>query len=480
MNIKKHCGVGFEETSDTFAHKLSEKHVRVAVIGNVDAGKSTLIGTLKGGQLDDGRGQARANIMKHRHEIESGRTSTISSHLIGYDEDSNPIMGKRLKMDKVSGKVKYLTRKNDAELAAEAHNLITLVDLAGHEKYLKSTLHGISSGMIDYALVLVNSKQPPTHMTIHHIHLAITFNIPIIVVLTKVDGCPKHVLMNTKQELNQILRSANVQKKPFQIKQVSDVAIIQDNLHVFCPIVPISCVTGEGLDMLHHLLASLPKRRRHRNKIGRPLEFLVEDIFHKSQAGGGSIIISGFVNAGRVSVGQKVLVGPFRDGSFKTVLVRSIHIEQTNVQTAIAGNSACLALTLGKDDRDLLRAGMYVLPHNMETSVPVPSENFQAEMAIVRGSGVDGTTITHNYETMVHVLHIKQCARVEHVELLDGNTNRSFFQDGEESFAGIARPGDRALITFRFKQQKEYLRPGMRVAFRDGHLRGCGVITKVD
>ncbi len=99
-------------------------------------------------------------------------------------------MGKGLKLDKVSGKVKHFTRKSDAELAAEAHNLITLVDLAGHEKYLKSTLHGISSGMIDYALVLVNSKQPPTHMTIHHIHLAITFNIPIIVVLTKVSKRP--------------------------------------------------------------------------------------------------------------------------------------------------------------------------------------------------------------------------------------------------------------------------------------------------
>jgi len=286
-------------------------------------------------------------------------------------------------------------------------------------------------------------------------------------------------MTNTKQELNQILRSSVVQKKPFQIKKVSDIAIIQDNLQVICPIIPISCVTGEGLDMLHHLLASLPKRRRHQNKIERPLEFLVEDIFHKTQTGGGATIVFGFVNAGRVSVGQRVFVGPFQDGTFRTVLVKSIHIEQTHVQTAIAGNSTCLALALGKDDRDLLRAGMYVLPHNDETSAPVPSENFQAEMTIVRGSGVDGTTITDNYETMVHVLHIKQCASVERVELLDGNKHRLCFQDGEEMMGDVARPGNRALITFRFKQQKEYLRPGMRVAFRDGHLRGCGVITKV-
>ncbi len=51
MNIKKHCAVGVEETSDTFAHKLSEKHIRVAVIGNVDAGKRSVIISLSSGSL---------------------------------------------------------------------------------------------------------------------------------------------------------------------------------------------------------------------------------------------------------------------------------------------------------------------------------------------------------------------------------------------------------------------------------------------
>jgi GTPase len=35
-------------------------------------------GTLTTSSLDDGRGKSRTSIMKHRHEIESGRTSTAS------------------------------------------------------------------------------------------------------------------------------------------------------------------------------------------------------------------------------------------------------------------------------------------------------------------------------------------------------------------------------------------------------------------
>ncbi|KAJ2104822.1 hypothetical protein GGF48_006380, partial [Coemansia sp. RSA 921] len=42
--------------------------VRVAVVGNVDAGKSTMLGVLTQGALDDGRGLARLALFKHKHE----------------------------------------------------------------------------------------------------------------------------------------------------------------------------------------------------------------------------------------------------------------------------------------------------------------------------------------------------------------------------------------------------------------------------
>lgn len=51
--------------------------VRVAVIGNVDSGKSTMIGVLTSGDLDDGRGKARSRILKHNHERSNGRTSCM-------------------------------------------------------------------------------------------------------------------------------------------------------------------------------------------------------------------------------------------------------------------------------------------------------------------------------------------------------------------------------------------------------------------
>ena len=47
--------------------------LRVAVVGNVDAGKSTMLGVLTHGDLDDGRGKSRSKIFRHKHEVHTRR-----------------------------------------------------------------------------------------------------------------------------------------------------------------------------------------------------------------------------------------------------------------------------------------------------------------------------------------------------------------------------------------------------------------------
>ena len=58
--------------------------LRVAVVGNVDSGKSTLVGVLTRGQLDNGRGLARGHCFRHKHEVDNGRTSSVSQLTLGF------------------------------------------------------------------------------------------------------------------------------------------------------------------------------------------------------------------------------------------------------------------------------------------------------------------------------------------------------------------------------------------------------------
>jgi len=55
------------------------------VVGNVDAGKSTLLGVLTHAELDNGRGYARQKLFRHKHEMETGRTSSVGNDILGFD-----------------------------------------------------------------------------------------------------------------------------------------------------------------------------------------------------------------------------------------------------------------------------------------------------------------------------------------------------------------------------------------------------------
>lgn len=51
----------------------------------MDAGKSTLLGVLTHGELDNGRGLARQKLFRHKHEAETGRTSSVGNDILGFD-----------------------------------------------------------------------------------------------------------------------------------------------------------------------------------------------------------------------------------------------------------------------------------------------------------------------------------------------------------------------------------------------------------
>ncbi len=59
--------------------------IRIAVLGNVEAGKSTLISVLTHNEYDNGQGRARLNLLRHIHEIQTGHTSSISNEIMGFN-----------------------------------------------------------------------------------------------------------------------------------------------------------------------------------------------------------------------------------------------------------------------------------------------------------------------------------------------------------------------------------------------------------
>lgn len=97
----------------------------------VDAGKSTMLGVLVKGGLDDGRGKARVNLFRHKHEVESGRTSSVGMEIMGFDVHGDvvgsSIPGRKLSWEEIGKRSVYLSN-----IAAELARLI----LAGESDQL--------------------------------------------------------------------------------------------------------------------------------------------------------------------------------------------------------------------------------------------------------------------------------------------------------------------------------------------------------
>ncbi len=113
------------------AHQSTEQ-LRITLTGPTTSGKSSLLGTLSTATLDNGRGKSRLSLLKHRHEIASGMTSSVAQELIGYKDQEV--------FNFTSGNV---TSWTDIHAAAENGRLVFVSDSAGHPRYRRTTVRGL-------------------------------------------------------------------------------------------------------------------------------------------------------------------------------------------------------------------------------------------------------------------------------------------------------------------------------------------------
>ncbi|KTG21914.1 hypothetical protein cypCar_00012758 [Cyprinus carpio] len=243
--------------------------VRVAVVGNVDAGKSTLLGVLTHGELDNGRGFARQKLFRHKHEMESGRTSSVGNDILGFDQEGQVVN----KPDSHGGSLDW------TKICEKSSKVITFIDLAGHEKYLKTTVFGMTGHLPDFCMLMIGSNAGIVGMTKEHLGLALALNVPVFVVVTKIDMCPANILQETLKLLQKILKSPGCRKIPVLVQNKDDVIVTASNFSSerICPIFQISNVTGENMDLLKMFLNLLSSRSSFKDH--EPAEFQIDDTY---------------------------------------------------------------------------------------------------------------------------------------------------------------------------------------------------------
>ncbi|SNX86673.1 probable GTP-binding protein 1 [Melanopsichium pennsylvanicum] len=438
--------------------------LRIAVIGNVDAGKSTMLGVLTKGGLDDGRGKARVNLFRHKHEVESGRTSSVGMEIMGFDSKGKPVHN-------AAGPGQEPGRKMSWEdVCAKSSKVISFIDLAGHERYLKTTVFGMTGCLPDFVMLMVGANAGLIGMSKEHLGIALALSVPVIVCITKIDMTPAHVLESTLKQLAKILKSPGCRKAPVFVNDMGQVveSALRLETERICPIFQISNVTGLNLDLLRNFLNILPQAGAAKFQVGQPFEFQISDIFSVPFVG---TVVSGVVLAGSCRVGDSALLGPDSLGQFVTTSIRSIQRKRVNVDGATAGQSVSFALK--KIRRNQVRKGMVMVART--EVAPKSYMEFDAEILCLYHS----TTLSVGSCMVLHAASIRQTVRIVGIAKLDGKPT---INPGPGDAAGgkpVVRTGDRAKLRLQFIRYPEYVKPGMKLITREGKTKLIGVVRAV-
>jgi len=245
--------------------------------------------------------------------IDHGKSSLVKA-ITGIDTD-------RLKEEKARGITielgfAYWPRPAvQATSGAREHDrVIGFVDVPGHERLVHTMLAGASG--IDHVMLCVAADDGVMPQTREH--------LAILGLL----GLERGIIVMTKADLADADRRADVTTA---IRAAAAGSPFAD-----AEIIPVSTVTGEGIDILTaHLDRALAMSAR-RASTGRYRQ-AIDRVF--SLAGAGTVV-TGTILSGRVRVGDQVVVSP----RGLTARVRSIHAQGRVAEEARAGERAAIAL----------------------------------------------------------------------------------------------------------------------------------------
>lgn len=339
------------------------EELRVSLTGATRSGKSSLLGSLSTATLDDGRGKSRLSLLKHRHEIVSGITSSVTQELIGY-QDATDHAGSRTSTQVISYGARDVSSWIDIHASAAGGRLVFLSDSAGHPRYRRTTVRGLvgwdphwtclcipadntedSTGRIGLSPAsqeILGPASGDVDLSRAHLQLCLNLELPLLVVITKYDLATKPGLRQTLSRLLSAIKdagrkpcivgttSASISETELNTIGIDDllevapiVQQLQSNPLAVVPIILTSSVKGIGIRRLHAFLRELPIPSLLDPTEGAPHAlFYIEDIYSNILApttdpslvrspSQRSVVLGGHVRYGALRIGDELLLGPY-------------------------------------------------------------------------------------------------------------------------------------------------------------------------
>ena len=284
-----------------------------------------------------------------------------------------------------------------------------IVDVPGHEKFIKNMLAG-ASGM-DLVMLVVAADEGFMPQTREHLGIMSMINAKNgIVVLTKSDLVEKDWMEFVIEDVKNELKGTFLEG---------------------APMIAVSSYTGEGIETLRQEIFSTIKNVKPKNT-NENFRLPIDRVFTIKGFG---TVITGTLIEGKITVGDTVYVYPDE----RTVKVRNLEVHDENVETAYAGQRVAVNLAAVKKE-EIQRGDTLAYPESMESTMMLDVKlNLFSDTARV----VENGSMLHLYHGTKNVL----CKAV----LMD----RDHLQAGESCYAQLrldesiaVKTGDHYIVRF--------------------------------
>ncbi|MCL0041961.1 selenocysteine-specific translation elongation factor, partial [Peptococcaceae bacterium] len=245
--------------------------------------------------------------------VDHGKTELVKA-MTGIDTD-------RLKEEKQRG---ISIELGFAHLKLPSGRTASIVDVPGHEKFIKNMLAGACG--IDLVLLVIAADEGVMPQTAEHMDILQLLNVKTgIVALTKIDMVDSDWLEMVIDEVKSFLKDTTFKE---------------------APIVPVSAVTKEGLDVLlkkiDEVVGKLEKKKA--------FDFLYLPVDRVFSVTGFGSVATGTLLSGEISLGNEIEILPDK------ILAKVRNIEVHNKKVTKAFQSQRVAVNLsGVEARDLKR-----------------------------------------------------------------------------------------------------------------------------
>lgn len=347
-----------------------------------------------------------------------------------------------------------------------------------------------------FALLVINSLTGLAGTSKEHLLLCDLLNLPVVIILNKIDLVKSSKLDEVVRQIENHLKTSTVNKHaPIHINSLDDLIVSHDSSDTLyhqmvddpsiTPILKVSCVTGFGIDLLYKFLSMQskvansvnPKNgkingnfnqvdsknecQQQQHQQATNFEFQVDETFNVSHVGS---VVAGMTVIGSIAIGDTLTAGPFNDGSFKEVTVKSVHRNKVPCRIVKPGEFATLALSF--DFGEKLRRGMLLLPKSSEeVQKKYTCRYFQGRILLLANPVEENsakTRLSSGFQVTIYCCNLRQTATV--IAIM-----------GKKCLL----PGQTGSVMFKFLNHPEFVRPGYRLLIRSGIWTAVGTVTQV-